>query len=65
MGWIILFKKSYKSDINDAWILSDLSGSNMILSFDNGMIEHMKKHAKNRPEYQKSLDFIMAIQHAS
>lgn len=54
-----------KNDINDALILSSLNRNSIILSFDNGMIEHMKKRAENRPEYQRSLDFIETVQHTS
>ena len=47
-----------KNDINDALILSSLNKDRIILSFDNGMIQHIQKYANKRPEYQRSLSFI-------
>ena len=51
-----------KNDINDALILSTLSEDRIILSFDNGIIEHLQKHASERSEYQKSLLLITSLQ---
>ena len=50
-----------KNDINDALILSDLKSCDMILTFDDRMIEHMKKHSENRKEYLNSTSLISSI----
>lgn len=54
----------FKNDINDALILSALNENDVMLSFDNGVIEHMQKYANDRPEYQKSLKFIKSVQNS-
>ena len=50
-----------KNDINDALILTSLQTGDIILTFDNRMIEHMEKHAKIRKEYVDSVKLIKSI----
>ena len=50
-----------KNDINDALILSDLKSCDLILTFDEPMIEHMKKHSTVRAEYLNSTAFIDSV----
>lgn len=50
-----------KNDINDALILSSLNTADIILSFDDKMIEHMKKYSSSRVEYQNSIELINSI----
>ena len=48
----------YKNDINDALILATLKPSDKILTFDNGMIQHMRNHSELRQEYRNSISLI-------
>lgn len=50
-----------KNDINDALILCDLSSSDVILTFDRRMIEHMENHSTARAEYRNSISYIKSI----
>lgn len=50
-----------KNDINDALILTSLQTGDIILTFDNRMIEHMEKHSEKREEYDNSVKKIKAI----
>ena len=50
-----------KNDINDALILTSLRTKDIILTFDNRMIEHMEKHTKTRKEYADSVKLIKSI----
>lgn len=50
-----------KNDINDSLILSDLKSNDVILTFDNRMIAHIKAHSNSRIEYQNSISLIDSI----
>ena len=50
-----------KNDINDALILLYLQQGDVIITFDNRMIEHMEKHAEKRKEYDDSVRLIKSI----
>ena len=52
-----------KNDINDALILSDLQSSDVILTFDNRMLAHIKARSSSRIEYQNSISLIDSIWH--
>ncbi len=53
-----------KNDINDALILSDLKSTDLVLTFDTRMIEHMEKYSDSKSEYQNSihLPYFVRIQ---
>ena len=44
-----------KNDINDALILCTLKANDIIISFDNGMINHLKERSNTRTEYKNSV----------
>lgn len=50
-----------KNDINDALILSGLKSTDLILTFDTRMIEHMLKYSASKTEYQNSITLINSI----
>ena len=50
-----------KNDINDALILSDLKPTDLILTFDTRMIEHLGKHSDSKKEYKNSISLINSI----
>lgn len=50
-----------KNDINDALILTNLQPGDIILTFDNRMIEHMEKHSQARKEYDNSVKKIKSM----
>ena len=47
-----------KNDINDALILCTLNAKDTIISFDNGMINHLRERADARVEYMNSVAAI-------
>ncbi len=47
-----------KNDINDALILCTLKTEDIIISFDNGMINHLRERADIRVEYMNSVAAI-------
>lgn len=47
-----------KNDILDAIILCNIENEYEMISFDQGMIEHMKKYSEERETYKKSLNTI-------
>ena len=47
-----------KNDINDALILCALNANDTIISFDNGIINHLRKRADVRVEYMNSVAAI-------
>ena len=50
-----------KNDINDALILSCIQESDIMLSFDCGMKNHMQKYSNVRTEYKNSLNYINSL----
>lgn len=50
-----------KNDINDALILSYLKPTDVILSFDSGVISYMQENRETHAEYQNSLNLINSI----
>lgn len=50
-----------KNDIIDALILSTITPSDSIITFDNGMISHMKNYSETRPEYRKSVELSNSL----
>ena len=50
-----------KNDINDALILSSVGKKDIFITFDHGVIDHMKECQTTRPEYTKSLDQIKQL----
>lgn len=52
-----------KNDINDALILCALNGDDVIISFDNGMLGHLREHENDREEYKNSLALISSLRH--
>lgn len=50
-----------KNDINDALILSDMKPTDLILTFDTRMIEHLDKHSDSKIEYKNSISLINSI----
>lgn len=60
---IILYGSSFwKNDINDALILGSLKDKDLILTCDNGMINHLSTHKQSHFEYEQSLKLIEQIQ---
>lgn len=59
---IILHGSSFwKNDINDALILGSIKDSDLILTLDNGMIDHMRTHTQSHSGYDQSLRLINQI----
>lgn len=59
---IILHGSSFwKNDINDALILGSLKDKDLILTLDNGMINHLSTHKQSHSEYGQSLKLIDQI----
>lgn len=50
-----------KNDINDALILCTLKVNDIIISFDNGMIDHLKIRSDIRTEYKNSVIAIEGL----
>lgn len=47
-----------KNDILDAIILCNIENEHQLITFDNGLLEHMRKYKENRPTYKSSLELI-------
>lgn len=50
-----------KNDINDALILCALKTDDIIISFDKGMIAHLKEYESKHEEYKNSTTFISSL----
>lgn len=51
-----------KNDILDAIILCNIEKVNQLITFDNGVKEHMKKYSGDRQTYKESLQLISAFE---
>lgn len=47
-----------KNDILDAIILCSIEKEHQLITFDNGVLEHMRKYSEDRPTYKLSMQLI-------
>ena len=51
----------WKNDILDAVILCHVDEENRLVTFDEGVKQHMKKHQEKRVSYNESLKLIESL----